>query len=132
MSQENVEVVRTVYDRWATGNFRAGVDRLDDHVVLIVRSNFAEFGVFHGPDGVTRFMRRFLEQWERLTVEAKEIRAVGDTVLTRVVQHGKGRASAIEGDDNYFMLFTFRGGKVVRIEAVRHEAEALKAVGLEE
>lgn len=96
-----------------------------------MRSDFPEWGVFHGPDGVKQYMR-LLEQWERLTVEAEDLSAIGDTVLARVVQHGKGRASGIEGDDHYFMLFTFRGGKLVRIETVRHEAEALEAVGLEE
>ena len=132
MSQENVEIVRGIYDGWAVGDFLAGADRLDDHVVFVVRSDFPEWGVFHGPDGVKEYMRRLLGQWERLTVEAMDLSAVGDTVLARVVQHGKGRASGIEGDDHYFMLFTFRGGHLVRIETVRHEVEALKAVGLEE
>jgi hypothetical protein len=47
-----------------------------------------------------------------------------------VVQHGKGKVSGIEGDDSYFMLFTFHGGKIVRIESVRTEGEALEAAGL--
>jgi ketosteroid isomerase-like protein len=129
MSQENVEIVRGIYDGWAAGDFVVGADHLDDHVVFVVRSDFPEWGVFHGPDGVKQYMRRLLEQWERLTVEAKDLSAFGDTVVARVVQHGKGRASGIEGDDHYFMLFTFRGGELIRIETVRHEAEALQAVG---
>jgi ketosteroid isomerase-like protein len=48
------------------------------------------------------------------------------------LQHGKGRTSGIEGDDPYFMLFTFRGGKIVRMESIRDEAEALEAVGRSE
>jgi ketosteroid isomerase-like protein len=130
MSQENVEIVRGIYDGWSAGNFVVGADHLDDHAVFVVRSDFPEWGVFHGPDGVKQYMRRFLEQWERLTVEAKDLSAVGDTVLARIVQHGKGRVSGIEGEDHYFMLFTFRGAKLLRIETVRHEADALKAVGL--
>ncbi len=55
-----------------------------------------------------------------------------DTVLARVVQHSKGRASGIEGDISYFVLFTFRGGKIVRMESVMGEDEALEAVGLSE
>ena len=130
MVSANLDLVRGIYDGWATGDFLAGADRLDDHVVFVVRSDFPEWGVFLGPDGIKQYMRRLLEQWERLTLEAKDVRAVGDIVLARVVQHGKGRASGIEGDERYFMLFTFRGGKVVRIETVRHEAEALETVGL--
>ena len=77
-------------------------------------------------------MRRFLDQWEEVTIEAKRLRAVGDTVLATVVQHGKGRASGIEGDTHYFQLFTFRGGKIVRMESVMGQAEALEAAGLSE
>jgi ketosteroid isomerase-like protein len=57
---------------------------------------------------------------------------VGDTVLVHVVQHGKGRTSGIEVDDSYFALYTFRAGKVVRMECIPDKAEALKAAGLSE
>jgi ketosteroid isomerase-like protein len=131
MSLENVEIVRRMYDGWATGDFHAGADD-HEHVVFVIRPDFPEFGVFHGPDGVREFMQRVLGQWERLTVEANDIRPVGDTVLVRVVQHGKGRVSGIEGDDWYFTLYTFRGRKIVRIESVRDEAEAVEALGISE
>ena len=130
MSQENVEIVRRIYDEWATGRFRAGIDYFDEHDVFVVRPDFPEWGVFTGPDGVRDFMQRFLEQWERLTIEAKRIESVGDTVLAHVVQRAKGRASGIEGDLFYFMLFTFRGKKIVRLENLRDEGEALEAAGL--
>jgi ketosteroid isomerase-like protein len=55
---------------------------------------------------------------------------VGDTVLASVVQRAKGRVSGIEGEIPYFMLFTFRGGKILRVESIRDEREALEAVGL--
>ena len=130
MSREHVEVVQRIYDGWATGNFRAGADDLDEHVMFVVRPDFPEFGVFTGAAGVTTFVARMLEQWERLTVEASDFETAGDTVLASVVQHAKGRASGIEGDDRYFMLFTFRGGKIVRIETVRDRHEARVAAGL--
>ena len=132
MSQENVEIVRRIYEAWAQGDFRAGIGDLDQHVVLVIRSDFPEFGVFLGLDGVRDYMRRFLEQWEQLTIEATNLRAVGDTVLAQIVQHGKGRASGIAGDNRYFQLFTFRGQKIVRMESIMSEGEALEAVGLSE
>ncbi len=132
MSQENVEIVRRIYDGWATGDLSAGVDDFDRHVVYVVSPNFPAFGVFVGLDGMRDFMRDFLEQWEQARFEAKRLQAVGDTVLAHVVQHSKGKASGIEGDLRYFMLFTFRGKKIVRIETVMDEREALEAVGLSE
>jgi ketosteroid isomerase-like protein len=75
-------------------------------------------------------MQDFLEQWERMTVEANHIEAVGDTVLAKVIQHGKGRTSGIEVVLTHFMLFTFRAAKIVRIESIMSEGEAREAVGL--
>jgi ketosteroid isomerase-like protein len=130
MSQENVEIVRHIYDGWAKGDFGVGLGYLDPHVVLVIPPDFPEFGVFVGAQGIETLMRRFLDQWEQLTIEAKDLRAAGDTVLARVVQHGTGTASGIEGDIPYFQLLTFRGGKIVRMESVMDEADALKAAGL--
>jgi ketosteroid isomerase-like protein len=132
MSRGNVEIVRRIFEAWARGDFRAGIGDLDPHVMLITRPDFPEFGVFVGLDGVSDFMRSFLEGWERLSIETKHLQAVGDTVMAHVVQHGKGRASGIEADQTYFMLFTFRGKKIVRIENVIDEGEALEAVGLKD
>jgi ketosteroid isomerase-like protein len=132
MSQENVEVVRRIYEAWAQGDFRARIGDLDQHVVLVIQPDFPEFGVFLGLDGVRDYMRRFLEQWESLTIQATNLRAVGDTVLAQIVQHGKGRASGIEGDNHYFQLFTFRGKRIVRMESIMDEAAALEALGLSE
>ena len=132
MSRENVETVRQIYDAWATGDFRAGAEHLDQDVVFVVRPDFPEFGVFHGPDAIGGYMSRLLEQWERLALEAEHLHAHGDIVLVHVVQHGKGRVSGIEGDHRYFMLFTFDGRKIVRIETVIDEGEALRATGRSE
>ena len=132
MSQENVEIVRRIFDAWGSGDWSIGNEYLDQHAVYVVSSDFPAFGCYFGLDAIRAYWRDFLEQWERLTLEAKRIEAVGDTVLAHVVQHAKGRVSGVEGDLPYFMLFTFRGKKIVRTEAVIHHAEALEAVGLSE
>ena len=130
MSQENVEVVRRIFEGWATGDLSAGVEHFDRHVAFIVSRDFPAWGAKLGRDGVAQYMRDFLAQWEHATFTATRLRAAGDTVLADVVQHAKGRASGIEGDLRFFMLFTFRGPRIVRYECIMNEAEALEAVGL--
>jgi ketosteroid isomerase-like protein len=132
MSQENVKIVWRIYDEWGRGNFREGTELYDPHILLVVRPDLPEFGVFLGADGISEYMHRLLEQWERLTIEADQLQAIGDTVLAHVVQHAKGRVSGIEGDSRFFTLFTFRGAKIVRIETLGDEDEALEAAGLRE
>jgi ketosteroid isomerase-like protein len=130
MSQENVEIVRGIYESWATGDFGAGLTHLDPYVVFVVRHPFPELAVVVGPDEIREYMRRFLDNWEHYAVEARGFRAAGDTVLADALQHGAGKASRIEMEQRFFMLFTFRGGKIVRIESVLDEGEALEAAGL--
>ena len=132
MSQENVEIVRSIFAAWEGGDFTAGGSDLDPHVVFVSRPEFPAFGAYLGREKVADFMRDFLSAWEWTTFEAERLRDAGDTVIADVVQRGKGKASGAESQIRFFMLFTFRGSKVVRYEAVKDEHEALEAVGLSE
>jgi ketosteroid isomerase-like protein len=132
MSEQNVEIVERVFERWGEGDFRAGVDVLDPHVVLVLGREFPDAGAYFGVDGVNAYMRGFLEPWTHLTMEAEELVAAGDSVLVSVRQRGVGTTSGVETELRYFQLWSFRGGKVIRMESTRDRAEALEAVGLSE
>ena len=132
MSQENLEIVRRIFEAWAVADWSIGNDYYDRHVVFVMSPDFPAFGVSYGIDQVKAYWRDFLEQFERTTIEAKRLQTAGDTVLAQVVQHAKGRASGVEGDIPFFMLFTFRGKRIVRVESMIEEAEAREALGLSE
>ena len=133
MGRENVEVVRRILAQWARGDFSEEVvGALDPHVVFVVEPSFPESGVFLGLDGLRDFTRRFFAQWGRYTIEEKHLQAVGDTVLAHVVQRSTGKSSGIESELASFMLFTFQGARIVRIDNVLDEKEAFDAAGLSE
>lgn len=132
MSQENVEAVRGVYEEWRSGNFRAGVDLYDPLALVIQGPEFPEAGAYLGLDGIGRYMRSFLEAWERVTIEAEDLVDAGDSVVAAVVQHGIGRESGAATDLRYFQVWSFRGPKVIRLEVIRERAAAFQAVGLQE
>jgi hypothetical protein len=44
----------------------------------------------------------------------------------------RARRSGVEGEMPSFVLFTFRGARIVRMEFVLEESEALEATGLRE
>jgi ketosteroid isomerase-like protein len=130
MSEENVDAVRRIFEAWGSGNWSIGTTHLDRHAVLVISSDFPAFGTYLGLDAIRDYWRDFPAQWEFCAFEATRLRSVGDTVLADVVQHSRGKASGIEGQVPMYILFTFRGGKIVRYECVMNEAEALEAVGL--
>jgi ketosteroid isomerase-like protein len=132
MSQENVEVVKRIFAEWSKGNFAAGTPVYDENVLLVVHPQFAEPGVFVGMDGVRKYMRGFLDPWEVLTIEGSDFRGAGDSVLVHVVQRGVGRVSGAGGELAYYQLWTLRGGRVIRIELILDEKDALEAIGLSE
>jgi hypothetical protein len=51
-------------------------------------------------------------------------------VLVSVRQFGIGRASGIGGELRYFHVWTFRGDKVIRLEAIIDRDDACTAAGL--
>jgi ketosteroid isomerase-like protein len=130
MAQQNVEAVRGVYERWARGDFTASMDLLDAQAVLVIGSDFPDAGTYEGLEGIREYMRGFLEPWTRVTIAAEELTDAGDAVLAAVHQSGTGESSGVETELRYFQVWTFRDGKVVRLEGFRDRARALEAAGL--
>ncbi|HEX2129590.1 MAG TPA: nuclear transport factor 2 family protein, partial [Solirubrobacterales bacterium] len=128
MGQRHTEIVEQVLSEWGKGNFRVIADHLDPHAVYLVSSDFPDSGVYVGLSEIQEYGAAFLAQWDRFTIQAQEIRAVGDTVVARVTQRGTGRVSGVTGDTPSFMLVTFRGSKIVRLDFVLDEDEALAAL----
>jgi ketosteroid isomerase-like protein len=133
MSQENVEIVRRIYGEWGRGNLREGAELYDPHILLVVRPEFRPAsGVYCGPDEIATYMRDFLAEWEGFVIAGEEFVDGGDSVLVRVEQRATGRESGTPVHAGYFQVWTFRGGKVIRIESFGERAAALEAAGLRE
>jgi len=132
MSQENVEIVRAVYDEWGKGNFRAGVDLYDPLVLFVAHPNMPEAGHYLGTDGIEGFFRGFLNPWRNLTFAADDLIETQNSVVAAVHQQGIGRESGIAVEIRFFHVWTFRGHAVIRLETIPDRAEALEAVGLSE
>lgn len=132
MSEENVEVVRAVYERFGKGDFRASLDVVDPLVLLVMPAGFPESGTYLGIARLVEYTRGFLEPWTHITIEAEEITDAGDTVVATVRQRGVGAKSGADTEFRYFQVWSLRGGKVIRLENFRERAEALGAAGVRE
>jgi ketosteroid isomerase-like protein len=133
MSQENVEIVRRIYSEWERGNLEGGVELFDPEIVFVSVMPDAERIVSNGPEEVGAFMREFLAQWRDYRLFGDEFREVGTDNVFVVGRHaGTGRQSGVAVEDTLFSVWTFRGGKVVRLLFERDRAKALEAAGLRE
>ena len=109
MSQENVEIVRAVYERWGEGDFRAVLDVVDPLVLFVLRPPLPESGTYLGVERLVDYTRGFLEPWSHITIEAEDITDAEGTVVARVRQHGVGSGSGAETELRYFQVWSFRG-----------------------
>ena len=137
MSRENVEVVRGIIDAHERGEPDAVFSKYDPEIEWHLSTVFpsaSEFDpVYYGHDGVRTFWRTWFSAWEKASFEYEEFIDAGDSVVTILSQHVRGRASGIELDwESYAQVWTIRDGQVARVEFFATRAEALQAAGLSE
>ena len=87
-------------------------------------------GEFGGFDQVRQGFRGWLSSWERYRLELIELLERGDRYFTAVRGSGRGAISGAYAEDLFFQVWTFRDGRVVRIENFGERDEALAAAGL--
>jgi hypothetical protein len=77
-------------------------------------------------------MRRFLEGWKDIRIEADSFREIGDTYVVGAHLIGTGRESGLSTQDRVFHVWSFRGAQAIRLEFFSREGDALEAAGLSE
>jgi ketosteroid isomerase-like protein len=84
--------------------------------------------VFHGPAGVAKAIEDWAEPYEEITNELQRIVGSGDCLVAIQRFRARARYTGIEFDQPIGYVYTFRDGKIVRIQA--DPEEALAAAGL--
>jgi ketosteroid isomerase-like protein len=138
MSQENVDLVRTLTEAWQRREQERTLDYVDPDVewdstrVAEVIPDMA--GIFRGYDGVRAYWRRWLSAWRDLEFEIQDVLDAGDEVVLLIRgQRQWGRHTGIEFEmPPYGAIYTVRGGKIVRVRWYPDQESALEAAGLRE
>src|SRR3954447_22221341 len=121
MSQENVEVVRRIYERWGdlviADPEDEAVDEFFDPAIEVDNSNAVFDGaVYHGRDGLREYLALIREVWSSLRLEPEEFIRVGEdqvVVAQRIVPRGRGGVEMIAHSAT---AWTVREGIVVRMK----------------
>ena len=131
MSQENVEIVRRIYDAYVSGDFETALSFVDPELTLDV-SIRPEDKVYRGHEGVAESLRTWTGTWEAFRIEVQELIDAGDHVIAVEHHSGRGRGSGLPLAQLYFSVFTVGDGKVNRIVWFPNRRDALEAAGLRE
>ena len=131
MSQEYVEIVREHVDAFNRADVAALMAICSDDV-LFLPGRSALQGAYRGEEGLRSFFADNADTFERIAVRLDEFHDAGDRVVgighVQIRPLGGGPDTEIPNA----VVYSFDGGKIVRVEDLRDRAAALQAVGLSE
>ena len=132
MSEENVEIARRFYAAWNAENREPALEFFADDVVWTPAREDPDPAPHRGPEGVRAFWAQWEELFEDIRIDAEEVVAAGERVLSRLHVTGSGKGSGIDVDQRVYQVVDFRNGSIWRVDEFYARAEALKAAGLSE
>ena len=146
MSQENVEVVRSVVEPLDGINIAAidwGAEAVREMLgnayspdieltTLAIPLGLDVSSSYRGLDGLVEYLRTWLEPFSEYVVNTLDYIEAGDCVLVPSRQFGIGAGSGARVELELTTLSELRDGKIVRVHQYDTLEEALEAAGLSE
>jgi ketosteroid isomerase-like protein len=132
MSQENVEIVRRIYERLNRGDIEGVVGLCDDDFVMDMSERVFNPDTYRGHDGIRRFYDGVTDAWESYLWDVEEARVTGDSVVAMLHCEGQSHEGGPGVDWRVAWLWKLRRGRAVYVRFYRHRAKALQAAGLSE
>ena len=127
MSQENVEIVRSLNEAFAARDIDAYVAAY--HPNAEARNRRSQLvGPYQGHAGVRRMADETFDMAPDFEVRIGEVRDFGSRVL--LVGRQRGTVGGVPIDEVLVELYEFEAGLVVRVEDFASVEEALEAAGL--
>ena len=131
MTNPNVELIRTVYERWRQGDFSPDDQVYGEDLLWGYSDEFPEIaGMERGGTGRSDRLLRWLSTWEHWRTEPEEFLANGDHVVALVRYIGRGKGSGVEVDDPGAHVWELRDGRPVRLVIYSDRARALEEAGI--
>lgn len=144
MSQENVEIVRRLYEIWSEGVEKGDTRSAQaafDEGLLTPESTFTPLAdvpgtnarTYVGAEGLRDFVREWVQNWTDWSMWLEEVvYADDDRVVVVLQQSAAGRTSGASVRLRFAEVLTFRGGQIVDRHDYGDAAAAFETLGLTE
>src|SRR5262245_43133010 len=136
MSEENVEMVRGIYEAAARRDDVTPFEVYAEDIVWDLsnarRALLLTKPVCHGHEGVRQFWREALSAFGEINLEVEELIDADDQVLAVTREREVGRASGVPVVSIAVSVWTLADGKVVQMQVFDDRQRALEAAGLSE
>ncbi len=131
MSEENVEVVRSVYERWNRNDGDLAIDLFAPGVEIRQMARLVDTaGTFHGHEGLLRSAEELDDAFESIEWVAERWTDEGDWLVVWLRAVAVGGHSGVETDLHLAHAWRVRGGRVTDLRVYESEEKALEAAGL--
>lgn len=130
MSQENMEVIRRLYEAVNAAGLEVAVDFAHPDIEVVPPPNWPETSTVKGLERVLEVTRQWVETFESFRVEPERYLQAGERIVVYVRDTGRIRGSGAEIDTHLIHVWTLADCKVIRWELFSDEAQALDAAGL--
>jgi ketosteroid isomerase-like protein len=140
MSQENVEIVRRLFEGWpevqllrqdGDKSAHSWLSLWHPECALEELAEVPDAAAYQGREGVARYFRQLGELWDDVRYTPAEILEGSDGVLATTDMWTRSKAG-VEAQMHVYQVFRLRDGMIVYVTAYIDRAQALEAVGLSE
>jgi uncharacterized protein len=132
MSQENVELIRRVYDAVTRNDLDAAYFCLHPEVAFHTYAESPSAGVYRGRDAVRRYNEDLFAAFESVRFDVDEVVDAGQRLVVMSTQHAVPKGGHQEMDVQIAEVWTIRDGLLAERHSYSTRAEALEAAGLSE
>ena len=130
VSTANVEVVRRLFELYASGGMNAALEVLDEQLVIVVPPELsAEPDTYRGHEGALRYFAGFDGMLEDVTYEAVDVWPEGEHVVAHIRLGGRGVSSGLEVELEAWVVHTVVDGKITTIVPYADLESAQRAAG---
>jgi ketosteroid isomerase-like protein len=128
----NLALVESAFEAWNRGDIDAFAGHTAEDVAWLEVSGRPEGAptVRRGRDRMRKSLESLFDAWASYHLEVERIEEVGERILAIVREVARGRASGVQIDSRWGYLVSVEDGLIVRIEAYRDAAQALKMAAL--
>jgi ketosteroid isomerase-like protein len=127
MSEDNIRLVKSWFERWNRGERDFLSEETDPEVEIVSRLATEPY---RGRDGMQQWFLEIDQQFDRWSLVAEEWRDVGDRVVVLGRVSMRGRGSGVELDQSIGWLIEVSEGRLKRLEMFVPPEGALEAAGL--
>jgi ketosteroid isomerase-like protein len=131
MSQENVEVVRALFEAWNADDMDAFRELYDPDAIMRMAQDWPEPGPYVGREAIMREFEQLRQTWDADAAEPiGDFIDVGDRVVVRHIWRGAGQGP--EAEVELTAVWTVREGRILAADYFHDYAEALETLALRE